>query len=137
MTDRSASNWRGKGPLDGCRIRIATSDSGREATEEVYCWSDDGTDRNSPSEVTLEQVTELRRLLKRARLFEGQFWGGFEGGIVSDLITLQVVDGDRVAKLVCSGNPTFHKGGRLELVKWLGQRMKGAKEGEGDGPRPK
>lgn len=66
-----------------------------------------------------QQVEELRDLLRRARLFEGQFWGKDFRGDDGALITLSVLDGERYAILVCSQNQSFDFGFRKQLMVFL------------------
>ena len=72
------------------------------------------------AECTLDRrlVGELRTLLRKSNVFEGQFWGKDGRGQHFPFDTLEVRDG-RVAILVSSFNESFDRGARKQLVELL------------------
>ncbi len=79
-------------------------------------------------ELEKQQVEELRDLLRKAKPFEGQFWGIDARGWDAALITLSVFDDERYATLVCSQNKSFDTGPRMQLIVFLDGLRKAMEE---------
>jgi hypothetical protein len=81
-------------------------------------------------ELEEQQVEELRELLRKAKPFEGQFWGIDARGWDAALVTLSVFDDERYATLVCSQNKSFDTGPRRQLIVFLDGLRKVVEETE-------
>ncbi len=66
------------------------------------------------------EIGEVRVLLQKAKLFEGQYWGADARGLDFPLVTLQV-SAPTVAVLVTSFNDSFDEGTRKALLNYLDQ----------------
>ena len=106
-----------------CRLSLAVNESGKGSTE-TECRSEGVRTRHSKGALSLDEVAELRHLLRGADLFQGQFWGDDMRGIDGPLVTLVVNDGFKVAAMVCYKNKSFETGGRERLLTSLTKRLR-------------
>jgi hypothetical protein len=109
------SYWSGRCELV---ISIPVEDGGESAS--LSC---DGDASREPFTKTRSfgphEVGKLRDLLRKADLFQGQFWGVDGRSIDLWLQRLTVIDDTRAATLVTSLNESFAKGARHQLLQYL------------------
>jgi len=109
------SYWSGRCKLV---ITISVEDGGNTAS--VSCDRDASREPYSKTRsFDPQEVATLRALLRKADLFQGQFWGGDGRSIDLWLQRLTVIDDTRAATLVTSLNDSFAKGARHELLEYL------------------
>src|SRR5262245_25209436 len=90
-----------------CKVSVFVDERGRGLTE-GECGTPEGLrTAHSNEAVSDRDIEELRRLLRGADLFQGQFWGHDLRGIDAMLATLTVSDGSKVARVVCFKNESF------------------------------
>ena len=80
--------------------------------------------------LSAHEIVDLRRLSVESEPTSGQFHGTDHRGLDLALTTLSVATDSQIAIMVVSGNPTFGKGPRKELLDRLaaiGARIKKAK----------
>ena len=68
--------------------------------------------------LSVDEAKRLRRLVRSAALFSGQFWGR-EERIASPKMALTIKSDGRSATLICSGNASFESGARRDLLALL------------------
>jgi hypothetical protein len=106
-----------------CKVSVFVDERARGSIESE-CRTPEGL-RTAHVENALapQEVEELRRLLRDADLFQGQFWGHDLRGIDATLGTLTVNDEAKMAAVVCIKNESFDAGPRERLLSWLTKRL--------------
>src|SRR5947209_5161036 len=95
-----------------CKMSVFVDERGR-GSGESECRTPEGIRTAHVTQaVPAQDVEELRRLLRDAELFHGQFWGHDLRGIDAMLGTLTVHDESKVATVVCFKNESFEAGPR-------------------------
>ncbi len=106
-----------------CELTAFVDEAG-SGSQRVSCRSDEGKPTFQVEEpLTALEIARLRKLLRDADLFQGQFWGTDLRGLDVGLITLAVNDESKAAVVVCFKNESFDTGARRELLDWLTSRM--------------
>jgi hypothetical protein len=112
-----------------CELSIFV-DEARRGSQRVSCKSDEGKPTLQVEErLSTLEIAQLRKLLRDADLFQGQFWGTDLRGLDAGLITLAVNDESKAAVVVCFKNESFDTGPRRELFDWLTRRMNAKRQG--------
>ena len=112
---------------ENCRLKISVDEAGKGSTE-LDCKAEGVVTNQSRGKLSSQEVEELRRLLREADLFQGQFWGEDARGLDLPLITLVVNDGFKVVAMVCFKNKSFETGGRERLLASLTNRLRSGRQ---------
>ena len=97
------------------------------ATAAMEWRNEDGPPLKGNAKLSPGEVAALRRLAEQSDPTSGQFWGTDRRGLDLPLVTITFATNEKAAVLVCSGNPTFEKGPRKELLDLLlaiGERIR-------------
>lgn len=106
-----------------CELKISVA-AGKQGLQSVECLSDEGVQTaHAAGPLAARDVAQLRKLLRDAHLFQGQFWGSDHRGLDAPFVTLAVHDDSQAAVLVCVRNESFERGSRQELLMWLLDRV--------------
>ena len=100
------------------------------ATASMEWRNEDGPLLKGSAKLSGSEVAALRRLAEQSDPMSGQFWGTDQRALDLPLVTLTIGTNEKAAVLVCSGNPTFEKGSRKELLDLLwaiGERIRKVK----------
>lgn len=100
------------------------------ATASMEWRDEDGPLLKGSAKLSGSEIAALRRLADQSAPTSGQFWGTDRRGLDLPLVTLTIATNEKASVLVCSGNPTFEKGPRKELLDLLwaiGERIRKVK----------